>query len=93
MWTYFHHGLVPTEGQQHARTQLIFSQREQELLGLIAGTHQNMNLEEMQVTNHNNRFTFITVQDEHTHHTGKELAIVIAGHTSWTVELKPAVFT
>ncbi len=47
IWPYLHHGLVSTQGQQHAGTQLVFSQREQELLGLITGAHQDMNLEEM----------------------------------------------
>lgn len=43
---HLHHGLVSTEGQQHAGAQLVLSQREEELLGLIAGAHQDMNLEE-----------------------------------------------
>lgn len=42
--TNLHHGLVPTQSQQHARAQLVLSQREQELLGLIARAHQDMNL-------------------------------------------------
>lgn len=28
----------------------------------------------------------------YTHHTGKELSVVITGHASWTVELEPAIF-
>jgi len=43
---YLHHGLVPTQGQQHAGAQLVFSQREQELLGLVAGAHEDVDLAE-----------------------------------------------
>lgn len=43
---YLHHGLVSTQGQQHAGPQLVFSQRQEELLGLVAGAHQDVNLEE-----------------------------------------------
>lgn len=59
-----------------------------------------MNLEEMKrrgqsvVIHHSHTLIRIhIVQVEYTHHTGKELSVVITGHTSWTVELKPAVFT
>lgn len=50
--THLHHGLVSTQGQQHAGAQLVFSQREQELLGLVAGAHQDVNLQERTVALH-----------------------------------------
>lgn len=43
--SYLHHGLVSTQGQQHAGAQLVLGQGEQELLGLVAGAHQDVNLE------------------------------------------------
>lgn len=58
---HLHHGLVSTEGQQHAGAQLIFSQREEELLGLIAGAHQDMNLEDGRKSRGEGH---VTVQDD-----------------------------
>lgn len=47
MDTHLHHGLVSTQSQEHAGTQFVFSQGQQELLGLVAGAHQDVNLEQM----------------------------------------------
>lgn len=49
---HLHHGLVPSQGQQHAGAQLVLSQRQQELLGLVAGAHQDVHLEENKTSSH-----------------------------------------
>lgn len=103
MDTHLHHGLVSTQSQEHARTQFVFSQGQQELLGLVAGAHQDVNLEQMKgsdglvivvfIFSSNIDEVMLLVQGKYTHHAGKELSVVITSHTPWTVELKPTVFS
>lgn len=61
MYSDLDHGLVPSQGQQHAGTQLVLSQREEELLCFVAGTHQDVDLQERgRLTHFNGKTSTIT---------------------------------
>lgn len=41
---HLHHGLVPSQCQEHARSQLVLRQGEQEFFGLVTGAHEDVDL-------------------------------------------------
>lgn len=41
---YLHHGLVAPQRQEHAGSQLVFRQGEQEFFGLVTGAHEDVHL-------------------------------------------------
>lgn len=44
MAPHLHHGLVAPQRQEHAGSQLVFRQREQEFFGLVTGAHEDVHL-------------------------------------------------
>lgn len=44
MAPHLHHGLVAPQRQEHAGSQLVFRQGEQEFFGLVTGAHEDVHL-------------------------------------------------